>query len=327
MKVEKNVRMYKRYSVILKHLQGMSNKKIAEMELLEAHAVGNYIKKYHEGGLSALEIKYSPGAPRKMTSEQEEKLVEIVTGNIPEDYMCNWTIAIIQELIKKEFNIKMCHSAVAVVLHRLNLSYTRPTYTLAKADEEKQIKFIEDFEVLKKIPQGEVNHILFQDESMIRDYQAIQKTWFIKGQQKSIPTYSKNAGVKLIGILDYVTGMVYCEEHEKYDAKVFLEFLKVVLEKYPTGKIVMILDNAKIHHAKLIQPFLNEMKDRLELMFLPPYSPNLNLIEGLWGWIKSSVINNSFFPIIVRVRNVVQKFITGINKSPQITIDRLCVRM
>lgn len=76
--------------------------------------------------------------------------------------------------------------------------------------------------------------------------------------------------------------MVYCEEHEKYDAKVFLDFVKVILDKYPTGKIVMILDNAKIHHAKLIKPFLEEIKDRIELMFLPPYSPNLNLIEGLW---------------------------------------------
>lgn len=162
---------------------------------------------------------------------------------------------------------------------------------------------------------------------MIRDYQAIQKTWFIKGKQKIIPTYGKNAGVKLIGILDYVTGIIYCEEHERYDAKVFLGFLKTTLDKYPTGKIVMILDNARIHHAKLIQPFLDEMKDRLELMFLPPYSPEFNLIEGLWGWIKSSVINNRFFPSIMKVRTVVQKFITKINKSPQITIDRLCVKM
>ena len=82
---------------------------------------------------------------------------------------------------------------------------------------------------------------------MIRDYQAIQKTWFIKGKQKVIPTYGKNAGVKLI------------------------------------------------------QPFLNEVKDRLELMFLPPYSPEFNLIEGLWGWIKSSVINNRFFLSIVKL--------------------------
>lgn len=158
MKVEKNVRMYKRYSVILKHLQGISNKDIAKMELLEVHAVGNYIKKYHDGGLDALEIKYSPGAPRKMKPEQESRLVEIITNNIPEQLgfgnLCNWTIAIIQQLIKNEFNIEMCHSGVATALHRLNLSYTRPTYTLAKADEEKQLKFIDDFEVLKKISSG-----------------------------------------------------------------------------------------------------------------------------------------------------------------------------
>ncbi len=104
---------------------------------------------------------------------------------------------------------------------------------------------------------------------MIRDYQAIQKIWFIKSHQRKISTYGKNAGVKLIGILNYVTGNVYCEEHEKYDTEVFHKFLKKVLMQYPKGKIVMILDNTRIHHAKLLKPFLEENKDRLELMFLP----------------------------------------------------------
>lgn len=162
---------------------------------------------------------------------------------------------------------------------------------------------------------------------MIRDYQAIQKTWFIKGHQKKIPTYGKNAGVKLIGILDYEKGKVYCEEHEHYDAKVFLNFLKATLTQYPERKIVMILDNARIHHAKLVQPFLDEVKEKLELMFLPPYSPELNLIEGLWGWLKSSVINNVFFKSLSQVRSTIQKFIGHINKVPTQTIDRLCVRM
>ena len=66
----------------------------------------------------------------------------------------------------------------------------------------------------------------------------------------------------MIGTLDYITGMVYCEEHERYDANVFLKFLENILAKYPTGKIVMILDNARIHHAKLIQPFL--MKEKID---------------------------------------------------------------
>jgi transposase len=98
-------------------------------------------------------------------------------------------------------------------------------------------------------------------------------------------------------------------------------------KEYPKGKMVMVLDNARIHHAKLIQPFSNEVKDRFELMFLPPYSPEFNLIEGLWGWLKSSVINNVFYPSLVRVRIAVQKFIKIINIVPTQKIDRLCVRM
>ena len=69
------------------------------------------------------------------------------------------------------------------------------------------------------------------------------------------------------------------------------------------------------------------MKDRIELMFLPPYSPELNLIEGVWGWLKKCVVNNVFFKTLSEVRSTIQKFISHINKVPTETIDRLCVRM
>jgi hypothetical protein len=90
---------------------------------------------------------------------------------------------------------------------------------------------------------------------MIRYYQGIQRTWFLKGKQRIIKTHGKHHGIKLLGVLNYETGHVYCEE-EKYDAKIFLRFLAKVLQLYPNGKIVMIFDNARIHHANLIQPFL-----------------------------------------------------------------------
>ena len=87
----------------------------------------------------------------------------------------------------------------------------------------------------------------------------------------------------------------------------------------------MILDNAKIHHAKLLQDFLDKNKDRLELMFLPPYSPNLNKIEELWGWLKDSVINNVFFHSREDIQKAVSKFIDWVNTVPQTVIDRLCL--
>lgn len=162
---------------------------------------------------------------------------------------------------------------------------------------------------------------------MIRAYQAVGKTWFVKGKQRIVPTYGKHEGVKLVGVLNYETGEVYCEEHEKYDAEVFLGFLKNVTNRYATGKIVMILDNARIHHAKLLQSYLDEVKDRLKLVFLPPYSPNLNPIEGLWKWLKAEVINNVFFPHVSKIQQAVRAFMKYIEGIPSTVIDRLCVRM
>ena len=140
-------------------------------------------------------------------------------------------------------------------------------------------------------------------------------------QTAHIPTYGKHEGVKLLGILNYETGQIYCEEHEKYDAEVFLDFLKNTLKLYPTGKIVMILDNSRIHHAILLEPFLKENSDRLQLKFLPPYSPKMNLIEGLWGWLKSEVINNVFFASVREIRKAVRGFIDSIVKVPEVVID------
>ena len=151
-------------------------------------------------------------------------------------------------------------------------------------------------------------------------------SWFPKGKQRIIPTYGKHTGAKLIGILDYATGKVYVEEHERYDAKTFLQFLKKVLILYPTGKIVMVLDNARIHHAILLNDFLTD-NPRLTLMFLPPYSPKLNLIEGLWGWLKDSVVNNVFFKNRYEICLAVRKFISWVNSVPQCVIDRLCIRL
>ena len=162
---------------------------------------------------------------------------------------------------------------------------------------------------------------------MIRDYQALQHTWFLKGKQRIIPTFGKHQGVKLIGTLNYETGDLFCIEDDRYDAKVFLHFLHQVIERYSTGKIVMILDNARIHHAKLIRPFLEEHAHRLELVFLPPYSPHLNLIEGLWKWMKSDVINNVFYSSVPEIKNHVQTFIQGVAQTPEKVIDRLCLKL
>jgi len=161
---------------------------------------------------------------------------------------------------------------------------------------------------------------------MIRDYQALQHTWFEKEKQRVIRTTGKHRGVKLLSTVDYCTGKTVWQEHDDYTAQTFLIFLHKVMESYPKGNITMILDNARIHHAKLLEPFLSENK-RLSFVFLPPYSPQLNVVEGLWKWLKSDVINNVFYHKVEDIRKNVHTFMECIMENPTKVIDRLCVRM
>jgi transposase len=153
-KENKNLRMHKRYMVILYHLEGYLNYEIAKLELLCANTVGTYINNYKKHGLDGLIMSHSTGAPRFLSSDQEETLVETITTKTPDEVgfvaRKNWTIELIRQWVIKAFNVTFSHRGMADVLYRLNLSYTRPTYVLKNADPIKQENFKQDFEVLKK---------------------------------------------------------------------------------------------------------------------------------------------------------------------------------
>lgn len=110
-------------------------------------------------------------------------------------------------------------------------------------------------------------------------------------------------------------------------ANVFHKFLENVLSKNMNGKIIIVLDNARIHHAKLLQKFLKGNEDHLQMMFLPPYSPDLNLIEGLWKWMKEKVVYNVFYKTLPQIRKSVNAFLEGISVEPETIIQRLCCKL
>lgn len=101
-------------------------------------------------------------------------------------------------------------------------------------------------------------------------------------------------------------GQLITFQNEVFNAQTFRLFLEKLIFEASVGyskigkkkKILLILDNAKYHHAKAIQPWLQEMEDVLELMFLPPYSPDLNAIEMMWKKTRRNVTHNRFFESI-----------------------------
>jgi transposase len=154
-KENNNKRMHIRYMVIYHYLEGYTNLEIAAIENICNHTVGSYINSYKGHGLEGLVMGKSSGAPRFLNAEQEKNLVEVITTKTPDEVgfplRKNWDCNIVCQWVHTNFNIKYSQRGILQVLHRHNLSYTRPTYTLAKADPIKQEAFKQEFEVLKKL--------------------------------------------------------------------------------------------------------------------------------------------------------------------------------
>lgn len=120
---------------------------------------------------------------------------------------------------------------------------------------------------------------------------------------------------------------MFIKEYEKVNAQTFLDFLQSLKESLINRgytKIYLILDNARVHHAKLLIPFKEESKELIEFLYLPPYSPNLNKIEELWHWLKSESVYNKFHKTVEDIRTSVHSFISNILCDLNIVLKRLC---
>ncbi|WP_083839311.1 transposase [Mucilaginibacter paludis] len=74
----------------------------------------------------------------------------------------------------------------------------------------------------------------------------------------------------------------------------FFTFLLLVAKQYHDRKVVMVLDNVPYHHANRLKPILERYKHRLELVYLPPYSPDLNPIERVWWYMRKKITHNRY---------------------------------
>jgi hypothetical protein len=164
--------------------------------------------------------------------------------------------------------------------------------------------------------------LLYQDETHVRAYQSLHATWSEVGKQKQVLTYGHHASVTLFGALNAMTGEIVHQTSSSCKQEDFLSFLQFVANHYKEKLFAMVVDNAQIHRSQLIQDFLAK-NNRILLIYLPPYSPNLTPIERLWRWLKETVISNRFHSTRSSIEEAMNSFLTEISKSPDDVLRRL----
>lgn len=110
-----------------------------------------------------------------------------------------------------------------------------------------------------------------------------------------MPAAGTNEKRCLYGALNWVTGQSHYLVHPKKNATQFADFLRQLLEANRDRRLVLVLDHARYHTTAPVLDLLTAHEDHVFVLWLPTYSPELNAIEGLWGYLKRSALNNYFY--------------------------------
>ncbi|MCL6586811.1 MAG: IS630 family transposase [Anoxybacillus sp.] len=166
--------------------------------------------------------------------------------------------------------------------------------------------------------------MFYVDETHVRAYQALRTTWAEVGNQKQVPSYGHHDHVSIFGAVDVRQGDVVFHRASSANAETFLDFLRRLKEKYTDRFLVLVLDNARIHRAKMVQAFLDgEEGAAFHFIFFPPYSPQLNPIERLWKWLKDEVIANVFHKDQNDIAQSITRFEQYVLQHPDEVLSRM----
>lgn len=118
---------------------------------------------------------------------------------------------------------------------------------------------------------------------------------------------------------------VYKSEWDKFDGETFFSFLKYLrrLSSHSGRKVIIVSDNARYHHAKLHKTWREKCSKKFELMYLPPYSPELNPIERVWKLTRRMAVHNRYFPSLQSVTEAIES-VFNIWASKNDTLTKLC---
>lgn len=273
-----------RIRVILLLDDGRTYDDIAKCFFLDKGTIANCRKRYKRGGIEGL-VNDQYFGKRTVLSPRE---MEILSNDI-QSKMFLTTKAIIAHMVNK-FGIKYSRSGATNLLHHLGFSFKKANPVPGKAKKDKQEEFIRMYNKLKY--QGKV---YFSDATHPEFAPTITYGWIKKGTNFDIKTNSGwRKRVNICGAVEIGGLDVIARTHDTIDSTAVCNLLSAIRSKNPSDeKIFVVLDGAAYNKSKRTRNHARELG--IELVYLPPYSPNLNVIERLWKFMKKKVTANRYY--------------------------------
>lgn len=294
------------FAVYLKVTLGWSNSTIGQIVDLHYNAVGKWINAYNTKGFEAL-LNNNYGRKKSELENHADSILKSFQIQPP------ITSAEATDRIKKMTGISRSDQQVRAFMYRHGLKFIKCGHIPAKADNDKQHQWVEtELKPVIEAAQKKEVHLFFCDAAHFVLQPFLCSLWctfrvFIKASA------GRNR-INVLGAVNAITKEVVTMTNTTYiTSATLIDFLKLLKEKYADKPIAIVLDNARYQHCFLVTTFAKSLG--IHLLFLPPYSPNLNIIERLWKFTKKEILYAKYYDKPKLFHQAILNCFNGINQN------------
>ena len=289
-----------RIKAVIALSRGWSAAQIAEILLFDEKTSRHYFDRYQKSGLEALLNDNYHGAEPKLDEFQIKELDTYLEEHIFLDAKS------VVAHIYRQYGIHYSISGVTDLLHRLGFCYKKPTHVPGKQDPAQQQLFLEEYEHIKA-SKGKNDPIYFADATHPQHNSIPSYGWIKKGQEKELKANCGRQRLNINGAINIETLEPTTGFYDTINADSAIDLFAKIEAKHPDANIIyVIIDNARYYRSRLLKKHLKGTK--IKLIFLPPYSPNLNLIERYWKFFKKQVLNNRYYETFEEFKRACESF-------------------
>jgi transposase len=313
----------RRKQVIRLYKRGIRIMQIVEMTGLSYPGVRTAIDLYAQGGWSAIRPAgrgREVGQARILEAGQEQALCKIICDQRPEQFkmdFCLWSRRAVMQLIEQEYGIVLGVRTVGKYLKRWGFTPQKP---IKKAYEQRpeavQAWLDEHYPAIEAQARAEAGEIHWGDEMALVNTDVRGRSYAPAG--KTPVAYVPDGTRQKLSMIATVTNQGktrWMIIDETFNADKLIEFLQALI-KDAGKKVFLILDNLRVHHSKPVKAWLTERTSRIEVFYLPSYSPELNPEERLNADLKQAMGKRVPVRTKARLREAANEHMVMLEKSP-----------
>lgn len=313
----KDYRERERYHSVLLVKTGKTIKSVAELFFVDEETIRLWIKKWDEE--KNVKDKPRSGNKKKLSKEQEEEICKLLDENNPQEHgykTATWDCVELKKFVDDKFKIEISDETIRKILKKHGFSYKKAEYLFSKRDLEKRNNFIAELFALYESLEN--TKIMFCDEMSTKLHPKLGYVW-TRSNKVYVETNCSHKRISTVAAIEPIIGEKVSANYDRNNADSFVQFLEK-LENSIDQNIVLVLDNYPVHHSRKVRGYL-ERNGKITLKHLPTYSPDLNVIEWLWGYARIKYLNSRCSSTIEELKDAVQTCFDSISSDQ---IKKIC---